>query len=42
MKHRGLVSEEIYNQLFNKLEIIHIKLNAYLKYIGKKSSGTKP
>jgi len=41
MKHRGLVSEEIYTRLFNKLEIIHIKLNAYLKYIGKSPSGTK-
>ncbi|MDN3585226.1 four helix bundle protein [Pedobacter aquatilis] len=40
MRHRSLVSEDIYNQLFNKLEIIHIKLNAYLKYIGKKSFGT--
>ncbi|MCZ4222226.1 four helix bundle protein [Pedobacter rhodius] len=35
MRHRGLVSEEIYAQLFNKLETIHIKLNDYLKYIGK-------
>ena len=42
MRHRGLVSEEIYNQLFNRLEIIHIKLNAYLKYIGTKSTATKP
>ncbi|KQR71344.1 four helix bundle protein [Pedobacter sp. Leaf176] len=41
MRHRGLVSDEIYTQLFNKLEIVHIKLNAYLKYIGKGSSGTK-
>ncbi|KQS37097.1 four helix bundle protein [Pedobacter sp. Leaf194] len=42
MRHRGLVSEEIYNHLFNRLEIIHIKLNAYLKYIGTKSTATKP
>ncbi|WP_316830051.1 four helix bundle protein [Pedobacter aquatilis] len=41
MRHRGLVSEEIYDQLFDKLEIIHIKLNAYLKYIGKGSPSTK-
>jgi len=41
MRQRGLVNEEIYTQLFAKLEIIHIKLNAYIKYIGKRSSGTK-
>lgn len=41
MRHIGLVSDEIYTQLFNKLEIVHNKLNAYLKYIGKGSSGTK-
>lgn len=41
MRQRGLVNEEIYTQLFTKLEIIHIKLNAYIKYIGKGSSGTK-
>jgi len=38
MKHRGLTSENIYSHLFNKLEIIHLKLNAYIKYIGKVAS----
>ncbi|RZK65645.1 MAG: four helix bundle protein [Pedobacter sp.] len=41
MRHRGLVNEEIYTQLFAKLETVHIKLNAYIKYIGKGQSGTK-
>ena len=37
MKHRNLIATEGYETLFNKLEIIHIKLNAYIKYIGKNS-----
>lgn len=37
MKHRKLVTEDGYDDLFKKLEIIHIKLNAYIKYIGKSS-----
>jgi four helix bundle protein len=37
MKHRNLITAEGYETLFNKLEIIHIKLNAYIKYIGKNS-----
>ena len=35
-KNRNLISEEEFNKLFLKLESIHIKLNAYLKFIGKK------
>lgn len=38
MKHRGLITSEGYENLFNKLETIHIKLNAYIKYIGRNSS----
>lgn len=41
MKHRGLVTEDVYCYLFNKLEIIHLKLNAYIKYIGKAANGAK-
>lgn len=37
MKHRSLITAAGYETLFNKLEIIHIKLNAYIKYIGKSS-----
>ena len=37
MKHRDLVTTEQYLSLFKKLESIHIKLNAYIKYIGKSS-----
>lgn len=35
-KNRNLITEVQYNQLFTKLEAIHFKLNAYLKFIGKK------
>lgn len=34
-KHRGLVPDEQFNDLYEKLETIHIKLNAYIKFIGK-------
>jgi four helix bundle protein len=32
---RKLISEEDAQNLLGKLEIIHIKLNAYIKFIGK-------
>lgn len=35
-KKRNLITEEQYDQLFSKLEAVHIKLNAYMKFIGKK------
>jgi len=41
MKHRTLMSDKEYQDLFKKLEIIHIKLNSYMKYIGKGSIGSK-
>jgi four helix bundle protein len=34
-KNRNLIAEDVYESLFSKLELIHIKLNAYVKYIGK-------
>jgi four helix bundle protein len=34
-KTRNLLSEEQFNLLYEKLQVIHIKLNAYLKFIGK-------
>lgn len=37
-KHRKLISETEYFQLFKKLELIHIKLNSYIKYIGNNAS----
>lgn len=37
---RNLVSEELFNTLIENLQTIHIKLNSYLKFIGK-SSGLK-
>ena len=33
---RGLISEEQYKDLLNKLETIHVKLNIYIKFIGNK------
>jgi len=33
-KNRKLISEEKAADLLNQLEIIHIKLNAYIKFIG--------
>ena len=34
-KTRELLSEEQFNLLYEKLQTIHFKLNAYLKFIGK-------
>jgi four helix bundle protein len=34
-KNRNLISEDQFNILFEKLQTIHLKLNAYLKFIGK-------
>ena len=34
-KNRSLISVDQFNDLFEKLQIIHLKLNAYLKFIGK-------
>jgi len=38
---RNLISEEQFNQLLEKLQTIHFKLNAYLKFIGKTSPARK-
>jgi len=32
---RKLINEEQFQSLFDKLQTIHLKLNAYLKFIGK-------
>src|ERR1700729_2929803 len=40
-KTRELVSEEQFNLLLEKLQTIHLKLNAYLKFIGKLNPGKK-
>jgi four helix bundle protein len=34
-KNRDLINEDPFNALFEKLQTIHLKLNAYLKFIGK-------
>lgn len=36
-RNRNLITEEEYKHLFSKLETVHLKLNAYMKFIGKKS-----
>lgn len=36
-KNRDLISDEIYGELYTELQIIHLKLNAYIKYIGNNS-----
>lgn len=40
LKTRKLLSEDQFNLLYEKLQTIHIKLNAYIKFIGK-SGGNK-
>src|ERR1700748_1543806 len=35
-KRRSLISEDEFNNYINKLNAIHIKLNAYIKYIGNR------
>ena len=35
---RNLIPEELFQDLFQRLETIHIKLNAYIKFIGKLSN----
>jgi len=37
-KTRKLLSEVQFDQLFEKLQTIHLKLNAYIKFIGKTSA----
>mgnify|MGYP003945175623 CR=1 FL=1 len=34
-KNRNLISEDSYSELYAELQTIHLKLNAYIKYIGK-------
>jgi four helix bundle protein len=43
-KNRNLINDDKFEMLFAKLEVTHIKLNAYLKFIGNnpaKSSNDK-
>ncbi|MES2591683.1 MAG: four helix bundle protein [Bacteroidota bacterium] len=41
-KNRNLITEEQYHHLFSKLEIIHAKLNGYMKFIGRKNEQENP
>ncbi|QNN40322.1 MULTISPECIES: four helix bundle protein [Pedobacter] len=34
-KNRNLISEDCYSELYAELQTMHLKLNAYIKYIGK-------
>ncbi len=38
VKTRNLITADRFHDLFQKLETIHIKLNAYIKFIGKLSN----
>ena len=40
-KNRDLITEDKFDSLFNQPETIHIKLNAYMKFIGKTSASAK-
>jgi four helix bundle protein len=40
-KNRNLLNEEEFNGLFEKLQTIHLKLNAYLKFIGQSNTTRK-
>src|ERR1700712_607944 len=40
-KTRKLLTEEQFNKLFEQLQTIHLKLNAYLKFIGKSATTRK-
>jgi len=37
---RNLITGEQYQKLLSRLELIHLKLNAYIKFIGKKSESS--
>lgn len=39
-KNRKLLPEEQYKSLLSQLELIHLKLNAYIKFIGKSAKTT--
>ena len=38
---RELLTEEVFDGLIEKLHLIHLKLNAYLKFIGKSGAANK-
>ncbi|RZK44165.1 MAG: four helix bundle protein [Pedobacter sp.] len=39
-KQRNLITEEQFNSLIKKLELVHIKLNSYIKFIGRQEART--
>ncbi len=39
-RQRNLITEEQYTNLLRKLETVHIKLNSYIKFIGKQEAST--
>ena len=41
VKNRNLITEDKFLSLLKQLEIIHVKLNAYMKFIGKTSTSAK-
>lgn len=41
-KQRNLITEEQYTNLLGKLETVHLKLNSYIKFIGKQEASITP
>ncbi|MGV3546789.1 MAG: four helix bundle protein [Pedobacter sp.] len=39
-KHRKLITDEKHSILLKKLELVHIKLNSYIKFIGRQEANT--
>lgn len=39
-KTRELLTEDQFNGLYEKLQVIHLKLNAYIKFIGRPGNGS--
>lgn len=37
-QNRKLISDQLFQELFKKLETVHKKLNSYMKFIGKNAS----
>ena len=39
-KNRKLITDEKHSTLLKKLELVHIKLNSYIKFIGRQEANT--
>ena len=41
-KNRKLITDEKHSTLLKKLELVHIKLNSYIKFIGRQEANNQP